>query len=157
MNWLAWALLCAAALHIFEEFVWPDGFAAWYRRYKPGRARSITPRFLVIINVLLLILCYDAAVLLTRSYGRVVWLLTAALLAGNAVWHLIGTVETRSYSPGLVTGLVLYIPLAVVGYLRILSFTGTDVGLGIVAALIGGSYHWWSAAFHAWRARRARN
>ena len=157
MNWLPWSRLCAAALHIFEEFVWPGGFAAWYRDYNPSRAKSITPRFLLIINVLLLILCYDAAVLLAKPYGRIVWLLAAALLAGNAVWHLIGAMETRSYSPGLVTGLVLYIPLAVAGYVRILNLTTIDVSLGTVAALIGGSYHWWSAAFHAWRSRRARD
>src|SRR4029077_13703917 len=116
MNGLPWAPLCAATLHIFEEFVWPGGFAAWYRRYKPERAKSITARFLVIINVLFLILCYDAGAARLRPFGAALWLTVAALLAGNAVWHLIGAVKTRSYSPGLVSGLLLYIPLAVVGY-----------------------------------------
>ena len=53
MTWIFWAPLCAASLHIFEEFVLPGGFAAWYRRYRPEIQKSITPRFLVIINALL--------------------------------------------------------------------------------------------------------
>jgi len=155
MNWLPWAPLCAATLHIFEEFVWPGGFSAWYRRYKPERAKSITPRFLVIINILFLILCYDAGAARSQPFGPALWLTVAALLAGNAVWHLIGAMKTRSYSPGLVTGLLLYIPLAVVGYVHLLSSGTVVIGTAAVAAALGGSYHWWSAAFHGVRARRA--
>src|SRR5262249_24313300 len=68
MTWLPWAPLAADSLHIFEEFAWPGGFADWYRRYKPGRAKSLTPRFLIIINGLLLVLCYDAGALRDRRY-----------------------------------------------------------------------------------------
>jgi hypothetical protein len=49
MDWLSWALLGAVILHIFEEFVYPGGFVAWYRRYRVDASR-ITTRFLVIIN-----------------------------------------------------------------------------------------------------------
>lgn len=34
MRWLFWAPLVAATLHIFEEFVWPGGFARWDREYR---------------------------------------------------------------------------------------------------------------------------
>ena len=153
MNWLPWAPLAAASLHIFEEFAWPGGFADWYRRYKPNRAKSLTPGFMIIINGLLLILCYDAGAAYSRSYGAVLWLAVAALLAGNAIWHIIGTVKTRSYSPGIVTGVALYLPMALFGFVRLLDQSKTTVSLAFIAAVVGGSYHWWSAALHQWRTR----
>jgi hypothetical protein len=59
MNWLYWAPFGAASLHILEEFVYPGGFAAWDRRYRPDFSHTITGRFHVIINGLLLVACYD--------------------------------------------------------------------------------------------------
>ena len=61
VDWLLWAPLVFACLHIFEEFAWPGGFMSWYRRYRAGAA-SVKPRFLVIINALLLIGCFEGAV-----------------------------------------------------------------------------------------------
>ncbi|MEP7000621.1 MAG: hypothetical protein ABI969_09095, partial [bacterium] len=48
-----WLPAIAVSAHLFEEFVWPGGFAAWYRRYWPQRAASVTTRLLVIVNVIL--------------------------------------------------------------------------------------------------------
>jgi hypothetical protein len=60
MTWILWAPLGAANLHIFEEFVFPGGFTAWYRQYRADASR-ITTRFLVLINVALLIVCCNVA------------------------------------------------------------------------------------------------
>ena len=54
---LLWLLPLAAILHIIEEFVFPGGFAAWYRNYKVSLAASFTARYLVIVNVILVVLC----------------------------------------------------------------------------------------------------
>lgn len=156
MPWVFWAPLAAASLHIVEEFFYPGGFTTWYRRYKPERAASITPRFLVIINALLLVLCYDVGALGPGPNGVALWLGVMALLAANAGWHVVGTIRTRSYSPGLVTGLVCYIPLAVFGYVRFLRSEQASVTTAIVAGLIGASYQLWSDAFHRWRVGQFR-
>ncbi len=50
---IRWLPLGAVLLHLIEEFVWPGGFAEWYRWYRPERAASVTTGFLVRINVLL--------------------------------------------------------------------------------------------------------
>src|SRR4051794_39326088 len=42
-----WLPLLAVAAHLIEEFVWPGGFARWYRWYRPERAASVTTRFIV--------------------------------------------------------------------------------------------------------------
>src|SRR5262249_5803750 len=53
-GWIWWAPLCAATLHIVEEFVYPGGFAEWDRAYRPAFRESITPRLHVVVNALLL-------------------------------------------------------------------------------------------------------
>jgi hypothetical protein len=155
VNWVFWAPLCAASLHIFEEFVLPGGFASWYRRYRPDIQKSITLRFLVIVNLLLLILCYDVAVLRLRPMGVGLWLTVAALLSSNAIWHVVGAVRTRSYSPGMITGLSLYLPLTFYGYARFLRSGKASTATAIAAFAIGGSYHLWSSAFHSLRGAKA--
>jgi Protein of unknown function with HXXEE motif len=146
-NLLFWAPLCAASLHIFEEFVFPGGFTEWYKGYRPEIQKSITTRFLVIINVALLVLCYDVGAMRSRPFGVAVWLTVTALLSSNAVWHVVGAVRTRGYSPGMLTGLLLYLPLTVCGYVQFLR-GGASVQTAVIAFVIGGSYHLWSAAFH---------
>ena len=107
ITWLYWAPFGAASLHIVEEFVYPGGFAAWDRRYRPGIRNSITLRFHVIINSLLLVACYDVWALRSSPIGVAAWLIVTTLLFANAVWHVVGSVKTRSYSPGVLTGLLL--------------------------------------------------
>src|SRR5487761_1965217 len=120
MNWFFWTPLMAASLHIFEEFVYPGHFSEWYLQYKPSIQRSITTRFLVIINALLLVLCYDVGAMGPSRLGTATWLGVMAMLAANGVWHLRGVVKTRSYSPGVLTGSLVYLPLAVYGYVFLL-------------------------------------
>ena len=152
-QWLLWGPLAAALAHICEEFVWPGGFMSWYRRYRGPSVHSITPRFLVIVNVILLAVCIDAAFVTTTRYGVAYWIAVSAILASNGVWHLWAAFKGREYSPGTVTGLVLYIPLAIYGCIYFLRSGSVSYGSAAVALLIGGSYPSWSAMFH----RRGRS
>ncbi len=144
----------AASLHIIEEFVYPGGFAAWDRQYRPDIAKSITPRFHIIINALLFALCFYVGALGSRPAGVAAWLTVMALLFGNALWHARGAIRTKSYSPGMVTGLFLYVPLTVYGYFRFLSSGQASFPTAIIAAAIGGSYPFWSKVLHNRRAER---
>lgn len=156
MKALFWAPLGAAALHMIEEFVYPGGFAAWDRRYRPAISASITPRFHVVINGLLLLVCFDVATLGPTPTGVALWLAVMALLFGNSIWHVVGAVRTRSYSPGMITGLLLYVPLTVYGYARLLQSGRASAGTAILAFAVGSSYPLWAAAIHRWRAGRAK-
>jgi len=151
---LSWWPLFAAILHIVEEFVFPGGFADWDRAYRPAYKSSITPQLHVVMNALLLLAGVAVGRAGTTPTGVSAWLTLAALLATNAVFHLVGAVRTRRYSPGMVTGLVLYIPMAVYGYFHFLSTHQASIGTAVVAVAIGGSYHLWSAMAHARRAKR---
>lgn len=162
MTWLWWAPLAAAALHIVEEFALPGGFAAWDRRYRPDLRKSITPRLHVIINAALLLACLQVA-LLSRAGGAgaqrfavAAWLTISALLFSNAVFHAVGTLQTRTYSPGLVTAVLLYVPVTVYGYAHFLRNGQASLLTASVAAILGGSYHLWAGLLHKVRAGRAR-
>src|SRR5258708_30747091 len=138
MDWLAWAPLIAAGLHICEEFVIPGGFPAWYRRYRPDPSK-ITPRMLVIVNVALLAACCNVAMLGRHPLGIAYWLMMSTLLASNVSWHAWASYKTRSYSPGVLTGIGIYVPLAVYGYTQFIGSGAASVGTAAVALVIGGS------------------
>jgi hypothetical protein len=157
--WLWWAPLAAASLHIVEEFVFPGGFADWDRRYRPAIRASITPRLHVVVNGALLVLCLQLGLLgvsddaEARAIGAALWLAVAALLFSNAIFHIVGTVRTKTRSPGVVTGVLLYVPLAIVGYWQFLIGGLASVWVAALAAAVGGTYHLWAGMLHRARAR----
>ncbi len=153
MDWIFWTPLIAVCLHLLEEFVFPGHFPQWYAQYKPEIKKSVTKRFLIIINALLLILCYDVLALGSSQFGIVLWLGVMAMLAANGVWHLEGAVKTRSYSPGVLTGIFVYLPLAVYGYIFFLHSKQVSIFIALIALVIGASYQMWSNIYHHVRSR----
>ncbi len=158
MSLLSWSLAGAASIHIIEEFAFPGGFKAWYQAYKPDIASSISNRFLIIINAVLLAFSVIVAFAVSAPHGNGVaaWLTLAALLFSNAIFHIVGAFQTKSYSPGMISGIVLYIPLAVYGFAHFLLGGQASTETALVAFVMGGSYHFISLANHRRRARRVR-
>jgi len=170
VTWIWWAPLGAATLHIAEEFVYPGGFAAWDRAYRPVFSRSITSRLHLVVNALLLAACAavglaglpEGALLdsglrfrsgIPASLAVPAWLALTALLFSNAIFHIVGSYRTKQTSPGVRTGVLLYIPLAVVGYWYFLSTGQVSAVVAAVAAIVGGSYHLWASLAHRSRSR----
>ena len=147
-----WLPAIAVAAHLCEEFVWPGGFADWYRRYRPVRASSVTTRFLVIVNALLVALALLPPLLGASPRGLAFWLVVAAIGAANALFHLWATISARMYSPGVVTGTLLYLPLAVLGYRKLVASGIVATGTVLQAVAIGIGFHVWSAWNHKRRA-----
>jgi len=170
MEWIWYVPLLAALVHIFEEFVYPGGFAEWDRAYRPEIRKSITSRFHIIINAALVIACVNIALagygerlrwgpIQTGSIGPtrfapVAWLIIVALFFSNAIFHLRGTIKSGKRSPGVISGVVIYIPMAVYGYFYFVSTGLVSPWLAGLAALVGSSYHFWAAIMHK---RRATN
>ena len=147
MDWLPWAPLVAASLHMSEEFLIPGGFLAWYRGYRADPSR-ITRRFLVIVNAVLLIVCCNIALLGRTPLGIAYWLTISALLCSNGIWHAWASYKSSSYSPGVVTGVAVYVPLAIFGYSHFVRSGAVSIGIAALACVVGGSYPFWSAAYH---------
>ena len=170
MNWLWWAPLASALLHIGEEFVWPGGFAAWDRDYRPAIRESITPGLHLVVNALLLFVCASVGLAgmprgvlavgglrlrsaIPAALAASSWLALAALLFSNALFHVVGTFRTRRVSPGVRTGVLLYVPLALFGYWHFLHTGRASAVAAVVSAGVGGSYHLWAAFMHRYRSR----
>ena len=151
---LFWMPLAAAVLHIVEEFFWPGGFSDWYRGYRPDIAPTVTRRFLFWINAALVLGCLSAGIDGPSLYGAALFLTMAAILFANGAFHLIATLAAKRYSPGVVTGTLLYIPLGIAGYAAVLRLHRASIGTAVAAAILGNSYQWVSWAINKRRARR---
>jgi hypothetical protein len=153
MTLVFWLPFVFAALHVFEEFAWPGGFLDWYRGYRPDIAHSLTARFAIVVNALLLGVAFALGWLgPTWSRGLSLWLILAALLGGNAVFHLRGLVLGRRYSPGVVTALLLYAPMCAWGYAHFLATGEASWSMALVSAIVGSTYQFWSMFNHRRRA-----
>jgi len=131
-----------------EEFVWPGGFGGWYRDYRPEIAKSLTNRYLVLINAFLLAMCGLCAFLGFTPRGAALFLTITAILGANGLFHLWATIRGKRYSPGVITGIALYAPLAIYSYIAVLNAELATVETAIVSAVMGSSYHWISVANH---------
>ena len=149
-----WLPLIAVLLHLVEEFVFPGGFAAWYRRYRPDLAPSITTRLLVIVNVVLVVLALIPPILGHTPRGYAFWSVVVALGLINALFHIWAVIRTDQYSPGFVTGLIIYIPLFLLGVWALRDYHKLAAGTIVEAVVIGIAYHVWSDWNHRRRARK---
>ncbi len=104
-------LFAAAVLHVAEEFFLPGGFLNWVKRNAPRISERVNVKLAVIINTLFLLLCSSAVIL--GGHYPLFALSIAGLLLVNGTAHLISSIAKRSYSPGLITSLLFYIPLPV--------------------------------------------
>ena len=138
MDWLRWSLAAAAGAHIFEEFAWPGGFQRWYQKYRTN-AKSMNRRFLVIINVGLLISLFEAALAGRSPVGVPLLLTFSAILFSNGCWHLWASYTSHSYSPGTITGTLLYLPLPIFEYAGWIQLGRASRWTATLAFVIGSS------------------
>src|ERR1700753_1198895 len=109
---LAMLLAASVMLHVTEEFLYPGGFPEWYARLVPSKTvKKNNTGFLVWINTLMMCVCAFALYFTNTGLGYSLWYYNAAIAAANACFHLWGFAKLRVYSPGMVTGTLLYIPL----------------------------------------------
>lgn len=114
-DWI-WLFPLTYLIHALEEYWCGEGFYRWVARVV---GRGMTPEQFVAINGSAWV-AMVASVLVLRKTPSVRWLTiafaTVALINGMA--HLAGTIWTNTYSPGLVSGLLLWIPLGAASFYR---------------------------------------
>lgn len=114
----AWGWLFPAtyALHILEELWCGEGFTTWLARV--AGVELAATRFLIWNCVALLLMA--AGVVLACRFKNLRWLFVAYAVAFllNAFSHLAAGLYTVSYSPGLVSSLLLWLPLGAWTLLR---------------------------------------
>jgi hypothetical protein len=137
MQWIFWAIFVSCMLHVIEECVF--GFLTWARRAFPRLARGITARWAGIINAIFLLLALLAAAL--PGLPLALRLAIAALIALNGLLHVLATIRLRRYSPGLVTGLILYLPLGVLAYVIAARTNTLTAEAAVVSVLLALALH----------------
>lgn len=100
----------AFVLHFAEE--WFGGFSAWTLI---ALGTEVTPERFLLINGVALPL-FGIGTLAALRFPRMAWFAAslAALFGLNGVVHTLATLGLGLYSPGTVTGLLLFIPLSVI-------------------------------------------
>jgi hypothetical protein len=133
---LLWLLPPAFAAHVAEELIAGEGFRRWISRIGGG---TLSLRSFLTINAIGFLVFIAGVVLATRreAAGWVAVSL-ATLVSVNAVLHALGTAVTGTYSPGLITGLVLYVPIGSLILLRAASQADQRTRtIGVAAGLAG--------------------
>ncbi len=111
---LIWLFVAAYALHIVEEYL--GGFPEWFGFIAGG---PLGRDAFVIINMFGLAAMSAAARAAARreSLGWIA-IAIATVVFVNGIAHLLGSLVSASYSPGLITGVVLYLPLGQLALIR---------------------------------------
>ncbi len=106
---LAIAVPFAFLLHLAEE--WFGDFSAWTANVL---GNEVSPTRFVAINTIGLVV-FLAGTLASFRYPSTTWLIAAfaALFSVNAALHTAATIGFGTYSPGTLTGLVVYAPLSI--------------------------------------------
>jgi hypothetical protein len=136
--WIFTAVLGAAVIHIFEEYVYPAGFRRALERLIPRGAHLFTLWFHVLVNGLFLLLCLGSVLIGTANL--VLSLSVFSLVFINGVLHIRGSFVTRAYYPGVISGTLLYIPLTVYAY-RVFLVSGRLTWLEFIASILLGALY----------------
>ena len=130
---LVWLFVAAFAAHIVEE--WIGGFPEWLAIITGNPLPR--PAFILFntVGMLIAILAARAAVR-SEANGWMAVALTTALMF-NGLLHAVGSLVTGTYSPGLLTGVILYAPLSLLALMRAWTQApGATVRVGVAAGLV---------------------
>ena len=137
-----WFFPATYAVHLVEEYFVNDGFPVWAER---ALGIQLSNREFVAWNTFAFILICVGALLVSR-YPRIrlIEIAMAIAVLGNAAAHIVGSLATWTYSPGLLTSVFVWIPL---GWLRLQTVSresshrarlaGTWVGVLVTIAILG--------------------
>jgi hypothetical protein len=130
--WWLWLFPATYVLHILEEGFAGERFYRWIRRVV---RREMTAGSFFALNGAFLLATILAAFLSQLPTSRVF----AASVLGtitviNGAGHLIGSIATRTYSPGAVTGALLWIPLGAASLAFAQSGSSSQATLGAIAS-----------------------
>jgi hypothetical protein len=135
-------LPAAVMLHVTEEFLFPGGFVEWYNKLVPPKTvKTVRYGFLVWINTFLIGVCVLPVYYGESFHGISTWYLITSMAGMNACFHIWGVFKMKAYSPGVITGTLLYLPLFILGTVRFISSGTLSPGRAILYVALGIGYH----------------
>jgi hypothetical protein len=137
-NWIFVALPIAGGIHIFEEYIFPGGFAEAFRKLLPRAAHLFTLKFHIAVNGVFLILCLISA--LIGKANLVFSLSVFGLIFANAILHIRGAIIKKGYYPGVISGVFIYIPITVYAYSLFITSQQLTLMQAGLSFILGGLY-----------------
>ncbi len=131
-RWM-WLFPAIYLFHMLEEYY--GGFYTWLARLIEAEPPPL--QFPVLDTFFLIVMIAGIAAAIVMPFCR--WLAVTFALASamNGLTHLIAGILTMSYSPGVISGAIFWLPLG--GYVLYLAYKDlprTQLALGIILGLV---------------------
>lgn len=107
---LAYLALPAYMIHQYEEHD-DDRFRRFMNLTMAGGRDAMTPLAVFVINIFGVWLPLSLCIVLMRGHGEAYGAFAGWLILVNALLHIVTALRSRSYNPGLLTSILLFIPL----------------------------------------------
>jgi hypothetical protein len=137
LRWLTLALPLVFALHVAEE---APAFVTWFNSLVHP---PISQRLFLSVNAWALAITLLVTVVLLAVPNEATGLLAVAwvalLMLANGVFHAAATLVHARYCPGVVTGILVYVPFAV-AFIRTVQRELSVPLAGIAVAVVVGSF-----------------
>lgn len=134
-----WLLVGSLVIHELEEWNIADfecrNFTGLPKWHNPLNARI----WIVVICAIVAVWCVCATVLGNPSIAAYGFIPALMIMAGNALQHLIWTIRFRQCAPGLISGLLLVLPLSAYAVIRALELRIVSLWYVAVLALVIGT------------------
>ncbi len=132
---LAWLLPVTIFIHQLEEYF--GEFPAWFSNLLNA---ELSNNDFLMINGIGLFIFIAIALIYTFSKNNMLLVALGTLVFVNGMTHLIASILTLSYSPGTISGTLLFIPLGIIIYKKILPLLKESekiiaITLGIISLL----------------------
>lgn len=120
LTWLSWAAATAYLLHNAEEYAidlsgkihaFPAALCA-NLGYDPYPDCPVPPLFFTAVNVPMFWFVGPIAALLSRRHP-LIGLTLFSVISTNGVVHIVGALAAGTYNPGLLTAVLIFVPLSV--------------------------------------------
>jgi hypothetical protein len=142
---LVFLLPITFGLHVVEEFIFPGGGREWFKEVHPDQTEAYTDSYLFKVNAIPLGLAFLVTLGTFDFAGRFgfwgsrAWLVFLAMQFFNAIFHIRGALRLKSRrpAPGLITAVLLYIPLTIAGYGYFLKTGTVDIFSAVICFALG--------------------
>ena len=115
-----WIILLVSMVHVFEEYF--GGFVKMMQEYGP--MEGMTKNLFLTVNAVFILLCALAAII--NVSVPIYSLSIVALIFINSFIHIGAAIRVRGYAPGIITAVLLYMPISAYTYLLYFQATLLD-------------------------------
>ena len=131
----------AYAFHHYEESI-IFNFRAWRSLYLPDNKLPSTELMLLILMVISLVYIILHFIIENKATAQSVIIFLMATQVNNMIFHTGGTIVFQDFSPGLITAILLYMPVNIFIAQKALQEEWITKRLLIVLFLLGGLLFW---------------